>query len=265
MNPEGSSGPRASRVRLCPPPSAKAVLIQLSSLPLVLLCVRVMPLLTDAALTIAAAALLQGCLSAALSCLFGLASWWVIIQLVFPISLLAALSLQLPPTVFLAGFILLLGVYWSIFRTQVPFYPSGPAVWDAVRAMIPAQRPVRFIDIGSGLGGLVLHLAGHRPDSSFTGIELAPLPWLASVLRRRARASAARFLRGDYTRLDFAAYDVVFAYLSPAAMPALWRKARAEMRAGSLLLSYEFHIPGAAPHLIQAPVDGGPVLYGWYM
>jgi hypothetical protein len=261
MNPPGA--PR-TKFR-SPPPSAQAVLIQLLSLPLVVLCAHLVPLSGDGELSIAGAALLQGLLAAGFSLLFGLASWWLFIQLIFPISLIGALWLQLPPAFFLGGFILLLGIYWSIFRTQVPFYPSGPAVWEAVHRMIPAQRPIRFIDIGSGLGGLVLHLSGRRPDSSFTGIELAPLPWIASLLRGRATASAARFLRGDYTRVDFSAYDVVFAYLSPAAMPALWAKARAEMRAGSLLLSYEFHIPGADPHLVQAPVDGGPVLYGWYM
>jgi hypothetical protein len=266
MNPTGRSGPSAPRIKFRrPPPSIQALLIQVLALPLVLLCAHVVPLFADAVPTIAAAALLQGLLAAGFSLLFGLASWWLFIQLMFPIALIGALSLQLPPTFFLGGFILLLGVYWSIFRTQVPFYPSGPAVWDAVNRMFPALRPVRFIDIGSGLGGLVLHLSGRRPDSSFTGIELAPVPWIASLLRGRATASGARFLRGDYKGLDFANYDVVFAYLSPAAMPALWNKARAEMRAGSLLLSYEFHIPGADPHLVQAPVDGGPVLYGWYM
>jgi hypothetical protein len=75
----------------------------------------------------------------------------------------------------------------------------------------------------------------------------------------------SRFIRGDYEHLDFVSYDVVFAYLSPAAMPALWEKARAEMQSGALLLSYEFTIPDIEPHLISTPVDGGPVLYGWYM
>jgi hypothetical protein len=60
-------------------------------------------------------------------------------------------------------------------------------------------------------------------------------------------------------------YDVVFAFLSPAAMPALWRKASAEMRPGTLLLSYEFSIPGTTPHIIDHPVENGPALYGWYM
>jgi predicted O-methyltransferase YrrM len=83
------------------------------------------------------------------------------------------------------------------------------------------------------------------------------------MLRSRIRQSNAHFIRGDYDRLDFASYDVVFAYLSPAAMPALWQKANVEMRKGSLLLSYEFDIPGVEPHFARAPVHGGPLLYGW--
>jgi hypothetical protein len=54
----------------------------------------------------------------------------------------------------------------------------------------------------------------------------------------------------------------VFAYLSPAAMPALWQKARREMRPGSLLLSHEFPIPGKEADLVLRP-QGGAALYGW--
>jgi predicted O-methyltransferase YrrM len=74
-----------------------------------------------------------------------------------------------------------------------------------------------------------------------------------------------RFIRGDYMTLDFAHYDVVFAYLSPAAMEALWEKAHNEMRPGSLLLSYEFAIPGQMPDLVLEPMHTGCALYGWRM
>ena len=49
---------------------------------------------------------------------------------------------------------------------------------------------------------------------------------------------------GDFWRTDLARYDVVYAYLSPAAMPRLWAKARREMRPGSLLVSNGFEVPG---------------------
>lgn len=244
-------------------PAVQAALIQFFSFLLVLAFAHGISLLIEFDITVAAAALLQGVIAALISRLRGLALWWLLIQAAFPAAVLGTLSFHLPPGVFLAAFVALLALYWSTFRTQVPFYPSGPAVWDMVASLLPADRPVKFIDIGSGLGGLVLHLSGRRMESSFTGIEIAPLPWLASMLRSRITQSNARFIRGDYDRLDFASYDVVFAYLSPAAMPALWRKASTEMRTGSLLLNYEFVIPGVEPHFIRTPVDGGPLLYGW--
>jgi SAM-dependent methyltransferase len=136
-------------------------------------------------------------------------------------------------------------------------------VRDAVAGLLPPERRVAAIDIGSGLGGLVLELARRRPESRFVGIELAPLPWLASRLRARLSRSAAHFIRGDYEQLDFAQYDLVFAYLSPAAMDALWRKAGREMRPGSLLVSYEFPVQGQPSSRTLVPQAGGPPLYVW--
>lgn len=254
-----------SRKTILRAPAMRAASIQLLAFAFVLALAGAAPLLSVRQPTVAVAVLLQGAIAASLSRLFGLAPWWLAIQAVFPLALVAMLALQLPPGIFLAAFVALLALYWSTFRTQVPFYPSNRAAWAAVGALLPTGGPVRFADVGSGLGGLVMHLARTRRDGTFTGIEIAPLPWLVSALRGRASRSGARFVRGDYERVDFAQYDVVFAYLSPAAMPALWRKARAEMRPGALLLSYEFAIPGVAPDLTTAPAAGGPLLYGWHM
>ena len=246
-------------------PSVLALAIQAAALLAValslLLLARLRWLTPGAFPSMTTIVLLQGALAALLSRWRRQAAWWPVMHVLFLPAALAALSLRLPPWVFLVVFLLMLALYWSTFRTQVPFYASGAAAWRAVEAELP-QRPLRMIDIGSGLGGLVLDLAARRPDCRFEGIELAPLPWLVSRARQAATARC-RFLRGDYQRLDFAAYDVVFAYLSPAAMPRLWEKAAAEMRAGSLLLSHEFTIPGVAPSFAEPTHPGGKMLYGW--
>ena len=245
------------------PPAVRALLLQLASFPLTLAAVW---LLARAGLPMSylAAALIQGSWAALLSWRAGLASWWRAIQFGFAPALLLALSLELPPSLFLGAFLVFLLVYWSTFRTQVPYYPSGRAVWDLVAGLLPPGRPAAAIDIGSGLGGLVLELARRRPNCRIDGIELAPLPWLASRLRARLTGSRARFLRGDYNRLDFSQYDLVFAYLSPAAMTALWRKAEAEMRPGSVLLSYEFGIVDREPDRRFVVTDSKKILYLWH-
>jgi SAM-dependent methyltransferase len=209
-------------------------------------------------------ALIQGAWACLLTRWRRLAAWWLAIQLLFPIALYVSLSLTVPPLWFLAAFLFLLVLYWSTFRTQVPYYPSGKRVWDEVAKLLPQDRPASAIDIGSGLGGLVLELARRRPDSRFTGIELAPLPWAVSRVRAMLSGSQSRFLLGDYEKLNFADYDLVFAYLSPAAMSALWRKAAREMRPGSALLSYEFLITEKHPDLIVSPKGTGPSLFVWH-
>jgi hypothetical protein len=246
-------------------PAVQAVLIQVVSFACVMMAAYGLVAGWGKHLNIFEAALLQAMCAAILTKIRRLAFWWLIIQAVFPLALLATLSFRLSPTIFLVLFLAFLGLYWSTFRTQVPFYPSSPATWGAVLAELPVDRPIRLVDIGSGLGGLILRLADARPDSRFVGIELAPFPWIVSALRKRFRRSTAQFLRGDYRQLDFASQDVVFAYLSPVAMPALWEKARTEMRKGALLLSFEFDIPGVEPHFVRMPGRGGPALYGWRM
>jgi SAM-dependent methyltransferase len=244
-------------------PSVQALLLQAAAVAPAL---AVTWLLARAGLQVSTfhVALVQGLLAAALTWWRGLAVWWRAIQFLFPVTVLGALALQLPPALFLAGFVFLLGLYWSTFRTQVPYYPSGKRVWDEVAKLLPQDRPVYAIDIGSGLGGLVLELARRRPESTFVGIELAPLPWLLSRIRAALFASRARFVRGDYENLDFGDYDAVFAYLSPAAMQALWRKASQEMRPGSILFSYEFLITEKAPDITIVPRGHGPSLHVWH-
>jgi SAM-dependent methyltransferase len=248
-------------------PAVRALLLQVLSLPLTFATAWLLAR-TNLLHTWLGVALVQGGWAAVLSFVARQAPWWLAIQFLFPPVLLlahqAADALALPPAAFLAIFLFLLLLYWSTFRTQVPYYPSGRRVWEEVARQLPAGRPLRIVDIGSGLGGLVLDLARRRPDCEVVGIELAPLPWLASHLRALATRSRARFLLGDYENLNFGNYDVVFAYLSPAAMGRLWHKAKAEMQPGSVLLSYEFIIAEREPDRRVVTTDSRKILHIWH-
>ncbi|HSY26781.1 MAG TPA: methyltransferase domain-containing protein [Burkholderiaceae bacterium] len=246
-------------------PALQALLMQFLSLAIVFALLMIFPNVFGVQMPIVAAVILQGLCAAGLSRWRRLAPWWLLIQAVFLPALFAGAMLHLPPQIYLGAFLFFLVLYWSTFRTQVPFYPSGPAAWAAVAELLPKSHPIRFVDVGSGFGGMVFHLARSRGDSEFIGIELAPLPWLASRMTAWFARARVQFLRDDYNHLDFGEFDVVFAYLSPAAMPALWQKARAEMRTGSLLLSYEFAIAEAESQITNISVVNGRNLYGWNM
>ena len=232
------------------PPSVTAALLQFTAFALTLLSVRLSGLQPSPL----AFALLCGLLAASLSRLAGLARWWLPIQLLFAPALILMLALNIPPGFFLAAFLILLALYWSTFRTQVPLYLSSQKVWRALEGLLPdAKTGFRFIDLGSGLGGVLTHLASARPDGLYSGVESAPLPFLWSWLRvrlggyRNCKVHWGSIWDGSLEACNLAQYDVVFAYLSPVPMERLWRKARAEMRPGTVFISSTFTVPDQAP------------------
>jgi hypothetical protein len=253
------------------PPSITALLLQAIAFALAIFSVRIIGLHP----TPFVFALLCGLLAAVLSHFAGLARWWLAIQFLFVPALVSMLALNIPPGFFLAAFLILLAVYWSTFRTQVPLYLSSDKVWHALEHLLPStvgrgaggeganheqgtNNPERsltslftFIDLGSGLGGVLTHLASVRPDGHYSGVESAPLPFLWSWLRVKLGGYHNCELRwGSLWDCDLSGYDVVFAYLSPVPMERLWHKARAEMRPGTLFISSTFAVPEQAPHQV---------------
>ena len=227
------------------PPSILALLLQLTAVVLVVLILRQFSL-HPAPL---AFALLCGTLAAVLSSITGIARWWLFIQFAFAPALVLMLALDIPPGIFLAIFLVMLVVYWSTFRSQVPLYLSSKKVWQALETLLPAEQPFTFVDLGSGMGGVLTHLAESRPCGRYHGIEVAPLPFLWSWLRLRFGDLAhCSVHRGSLWDCDLSQYDVVFAYLSPVPMDALWNKARREMRPGSLFISNTFAVRDQPPH-----------------
>ncbi|TAN71959.1 MAG: class I SAM-dependent methyltransferase [Gallionella sp.] len=229
------------------PPSVTALLLQFAAFALTLLGVR----LSGLQPTPLAFALLCGLAATAFSHFIGLARWWLVIQLLFAPALVLTLALDIPPGFFLATFLIMLAVYWSVFRSQVPLYLSSNKVWRALEGFLPDAKMgacFTFIDLGSGLGGVLTHLASTRPDGRYAGVESAPLPFLWSWLRIRLGGyRRCRVHWGSLWDCDLAQYDVVFAYLSPVPMKQLWQKARAEMRPGSVFISSTFAVPDISP------------------
>lgn len=232
------------------PPSVTALLLQFAAFVVALLAVQLSGL-EPAALTFA---LLCGLLAASFSYFAGLARWWLYIQLLFVPALVLMLNVDIPPGYFLTAFLVMLAVYWSTFRTQVPLYLSSNKVWSALENLLPShdgEKEFNFIDLGSGLGGVLTHLARVRPDGNYVGVESAPLPlfwsWLRCKPYRNCHVHWGSIWDEQLPACHLAQYDVVFAYLSPVPMERLWHKARAEMRPGTLFISSTFTIPDHTP------------------
>ena len=258
---------KTEKIRLVP--ALLAVIVQCTALLTVIISTKLIFLVGHAyfytvlSFPILLLVIMQALFASLFSYWLGMASWWRLIHFSFPVIIWLMSQWQVPSEIYLTGFVFSLGLFWTTFRSQVPFFPSRPIVWQQLARLIPQDRPIRLIDIGSGLGDVAMHIAKIRADSLIEGVEVAPLPWLISYVRAKLRRSTAIFKMGDYRALNFANYDVVFAYLSPVAMPALWQKASQEMKSGSLLISLEFEVPGIAPNLRIAGAKNSPMIYVW--
>lgn len=250
--------------RLLPNPAFQALILQIVAFPLTAIAAYLFAWAQIAVLPWSMILLVQGSIATVMAACMRAPRWWLLIHFMFPVAVAVAYRWNVSPAVYFVAFIFFLALFWTTFRTRVPFYPSGRGVWDAVLVTLP-NGPISVIDLGSGIGGLAMHLAGQREDADVRGIEAAPLPYLLSLIRTIIRRQNCRFQWGRYESIDLGSFDVVFAYLSPAAMPALWEKARGEMRPGAIFYSYEFEVPGMTPQQIISIQGSRARLYRWSM
>jgi predicted O-methyltransferase YrrM len=147
----------------------------------------------------------------------------------------------------------------------VPLYLSNGCTWEGITKLLPQREQLRFIDLGSGLGGTLLYLARHYPNYRFSGIESSPLPFAISWLRLKLTGLHNIELRlGSLWTEDLGHYDVVYTFLSPVPMPRIYDKCRAEMSKGAVLISNSFTVPGHPPDSCTILNDGRKTaLYCW--
>ena len=249
------------------PPIALSLAVHVACVPVAMLLSSLLPNELPNALSWIA---LEGLLAAAAGAALGLAPWWTLINLLFAPTLYGALVLQWPAGVWLAAFVVFVLVYWSTFRTQVPFYLTHRAALPALCAQMPhdQQGPFRFMDLGCGCGGVLQALAREFPCAEFHGVESAPLPFALAWWRAwcgRAGSGSVRVRWGDFWKLDFGRYDVLYAFLSPVPMAQLLKKAKLEMRTGTLLISNTFLAPDMPPDYSVAADTHGGLLHVWRM
>lgn len=175
--------------------------------------------------------------------------WWRAIHALFvPLAWLVQ-QMAVDPGWFLLAAIGLLLVYRGALSGQVPLYLSNRQTVDALADLLADRGPCRFIDLGAGIGSTLVPLADRLPEHRFAGCENAPLTWATGRLLSLGRPNLD-WRWGDLWRADLRGCDVAYAFLSPAPMPQLWEKARAEMAPGSLLVSNSFPVPGIEPERV---------------
>lgn len=173
-------------------------------------------------------------------------TWWRLIHAGFAPLAMFVSRLQLHPLWFLAAFGVLALIGRGAVSTQVPLFLSNRRTVTALETLLKRERALTFVDLGAGLGSTVGPLSLRLAEVRFTGVENSPATFAIGWLRTRGRPHLAwRFQ--DLFAASVAEADVVYAFLSPAPMAAVWEKVSREMRPGTLFVSNSFPVPGLEP------------------
>lgn len=177
-------------------------------------------------------------------------TWWLPIHLLFLPSVFICFMLALPAWIYLLTVIVLTLVFWGTIRGDVPLFLSSSEVAEAVITLLKKENTQTFADLGAGVESVAIPVAKQLPTVQVEAWERAPLPWLISAWRGRNLANFTASRR-NFFAANFEKYDVIFAFLSPLAMPEVSEKIKREMRAGTLFISSSFPAPNWQPESIQ--------------
>jgi SAM-dependent methyltransferase len=198
--------------------------------------------------------------AAALARWSGVPPVWQLFNLVLPPAVWGLLLGDVPigPIAFIGLAALLL--YLPTFWTRVPYYPTSAPTYAAIAALLPTDRPFRLLDIGCGFAPLLRYLARERPNGNYVGVEISPLAFFGAWLRSLGAPRVTIRFR-SFWKINLGDYDVVYAFLAPGPMPAVWDKVVREMRPSTVFISNTFPVP-AEPDEVHAINDArGARLY----
>lgn len=226
-------------------PILGALLAQVVALPVVAAVTAPLSSSVERLPLIAIALLLQGVLAALICSLLKLPRWWLLIAFLFPLAMGSALLVgNLPAWPFGLAFLVLALVFSNTTRGRVPLYLTNAETASVLKDLMRDRGASRVLDLGCGLGGVVRALDGE--DQKASGVENAPAVYLAARFLS-AVTGRGDIRRGDLWKMDVSQEDVVYAFLSPAPMAALWQKLSTEMKPGSLFVSNSFAVPDVDP------------------
>lgn len=188
-------------------------------------------------------------LAVSLALLSGVRTWWLIFHGLIPLALLGAGGLNLSSNWYFLGLLLLLGLFFPVVRQGAPFFLSSPKAIRALATLLEERasaEPLRLLDCGCATADLLIGLARALPKAELVGAETAPISFWIARLRTVGLANV-KVLYKDFWLIDFSSYSVIYAFLAPPPMTALWEKFLRETRTGALLISNSFAIPDIEP------------------
>lgn len=119
-----------------------------------------------------------------------------------------------------------------------------PTPMYAVHKVLKAakiKKGDRVYDIGAGDGRFV-HFAAKDYGAKATGFELDPFVFFIAKMRQWFWKWQGKILHGDFQKRSLKDADVLVCYMMPKTLAKFQKKFDKELRKGTKVVSYGFHI-----------------------
>ena len=144
--------------------------------------------------------------------------------------------------VFVAAIIIFLSI--SFYITAFGGGPFVPTKWPAVHEVLKHAKIKKgeiLYDIGAG-DGRFLHIAQSKYGAKATGFELDPFVYCIAKLRQKFCGWKGKIIRSNTFKQDISKADIVICYMMPKPLEKFQKKFDCELKKGTRIISYAFHI-----------------------
>ena len=151
----------------------------------------------------------------------------------------------------------------SIQNSITPM-PSSSAHRAALISYIEKVNPLHIVDLGSGWGGLLFHVAKKFPHTQCVGIENCLLPFLFAWIKSKIyRFPNVTFYYTSFFKVDLSSFDMCILYQSYSGMERITKKL--ETLHNVNVVSIDFAIRGKRPiNKIACKGIFAPIVYCYY-
>lgn len=135
----------------------------------------------------------------------------------------------------------------STFRGFPPFWSTrSQVIARAIENLSPGTTDTVY-ELGCGRASFLRSLAARFPAARYIGVEYAFWPYLLGRLFTWQSRERIKIIKENFFKTDLRPATLIYFYLLPEVMPRLGAKLRTECRPGTIIISYQFSLPGWPP------------------